>query len=125
LKAKHAQLAEAEKIRPADIRKAKAAFSDIQSKWSRIGHVPRNEVKSVESRLRAVEQKIADAERDEWMRSDPAAKARSNQLVEQLESVIGVLEAELKGAPATKKKEIESQIQTRKALLVAAQNAVD
>ena len=125
LKAKLALLAEAEKISPADIRKAKAAFSDIQSKWSRIGHVPRNEVKSVESRLRAVEQKIADAERDEWMRSDPAAKARSNQLVEQLESVIGVLEAELKGAPAAKKKEIESQIQTRKALLVAAQNAVD
>ena len=125
LKAKLALLAEAEKISPADIRKAKAAFSDIQSKWSRIGHVPRNEVKSVESRLRAVEQKIADAERDEWMRSDPAAKARSDQLVEQLESVIGVLEAELKGAPAAKKKEIESQIQTRKALLVAAQNAVD
>ncbi len=125
LKAKLALLAEAEKISPADIRKAKAAFSDIQSKWSRIGHVPRNEVKSIESRLRAVEQKIADAERDEWMRSDPAAKARSNQLVEQLESVIGVLEAELKGAPAAKKKEIESQIQTRKALLVAAQNAVD
>ena len=125
LKAKLALLAEAEKISPADIRKAKAAFSDIQSKWSRIGHVPRNEVKSVESRLRSVEQKIADAERDEWMRSDPAAKARSNQLVEQLESVIGVLEAELKGAPAAKKKEIESQIQTRKALLVAAQNAVD
>ncbi|MEL0260978.1 MAG: DUF349 domain-containing protein [Aquiluna sp.] len=125
LKAKLALLAEAEKISPADIRKAKAAFSEIQSKWSRIGHVPRNEVKSVESRLRAVEQKIADAERDEWMRSDPAAKARSNQLVEQLESVIGVLEAELKGAPAAKKKEIESQIQTRKALLVAAQNAVD
>jgi len=125
LKAKLTLLAEAEKISPADIRKAKAAFSDIQSKWSRIGHVPRNEVKSVESRLRAVEQKIADAERDEWMRSDPAAKARSNQLVEQLESVIGVLEAELKGAPAAKKKEIESQIQTRKALLVAAQNAVD
>ena len=125
LKAKLTLLAEAEKISVADIRKAKAAFSDIQSKWSRIGHVPRNEVKSVESRLRAVEQKIADAERDEWMRSDPAAKARSNQLVEQLESVIGVLEAELKGAPAAKKKEIESQIQTRKALLVAAQNAVD
>ena len=125
LKAKLALLAEAEKISPADIRKAKAAFSDIQSKWSRIGHVPRNEVKSVESRLRSVEQKIADAERDEWMRSDPAAKARSNQLVEQLESVIGVLEVELKGAPAAKKKEIESQIQTRKALLVAAQNAVD
>jgi hypothetical protein len=125
LKAKLALLAEAEKISPADIRKAKAAFSHIQSKWSRIGHVPRNELKTVESGLRAVEQKIADAERDEWMRSDPAAKARSNQLVEQLESVIGVLEAELKGAPAAKKTEIESQIQTRKALLVAAQNAVD
>lgn len=125
LKAKLALLAEAEKIDVADVRKAKAAFSDIQAKWSRIGHVPRNDVKTVESRLRNVEQKIADAERDEWMRSDPAAKARSSQLVEQLESVIGVLEAELKSAPATKKKEIESQIQTRKALLLAAQNAVD
>jgi len=36
-----------------------------------------------------------------------------------------VLEAELSSAPAAKKKEIQAQIDSRKALLEAAQNAVD
>ena len=117
-------MAEAEKIKLDDLKKAKTQFSEIQSKWMKIGHVPRNDVKTVESRLRAVEQKITDAERDEWMRSDPAAKARSNSLAGQLESVIATLEAELASAPASKKKEIKAQIDTRKALLETAQNAV-
>jgi hypothetical protein len=82
-------------------------------------------VKSIEGRLKAVEAKIASAEKEAWQRSDPAAKARSNSLVSQLEVVIANLEKEMVSAPEPKKKEIQSQIESRKALLVAAQNAVD
>jgi len=118
-------LKQAEAIRVEDLDKANKALSDIQAAWSRIGHVPKDQIKSIESRLRAVEAKIYDAQKEAWQRSDPAAKARSNSLATQLEGVIAVLEAELSSAPAAKKKEIQAQIDSRKALLEAAQNAVD
>jgi hypothetical protein len=79
----------------------------------------------IEERLKKVEKKIADAEADAWRRSDPAAKARSNSLVAQLESAIADLELELAKAPAPKKKDIEAQIAARKSWLEAAQKAVD
>jgi uncharacterized protein (DUF342 family) len=100
-------------------------MSDIQSRWVKIGHVPRDQVKSIEERLRKVEKAISEAQADEWRRSDPAAKARSNSLVTQLESVISDLEAELAKAPAAKKKDIQAQIEARKAWLDAAQKAVN
>ncbi|NCW29927.1 MAG: DUF349 domain-containing protein [Actinobacteria bacterium] len=118
-------LKQAEAIKVDDLDKAKKAISDVQSAWSRIGHIPKDQVKSVESRLRAVEAKISEAQKEAWQRSDPAAKARSNSLATQLEGVIAVLETELSSAPAAKKKEIQAQIDSRKALLEAAQNAVD
>jgi hypothetical protein len=118
-------LKQAEAIKVDDLDKAKKAISDVQSAWSRIGHVPKDQVKSVESRLRAVEAKISEAQKEAWQRSDPAAKARSNSLATQLEGVIAVLETELSSAPVAKKKEIQAQIDSRKALLEAAQNAVD
>jgi hypothetical protein len=125
LKAKLDLLSEAEKIKVDDLAKAKSALSEIQSKWVKIGHVPRDQVRTVEDRLRAVEKKLSDAEADAWRRSDPAAKARSNSLVSQLEGVIAELEAELAAAPAAKKKDIQAQIDARKAWLEAAQKAVD
>ncbi len=125
LQAKLALLAEAEKIDVKDLAKAKSALSDIQARWVKIGHVPRDQVKSIEERLRKVEKSISEAQADEWRRSDPAAKARSNSLVTQLEAVIAELEAELAKAPAAKKKDLQAQIDARKAWLEAAQKAVD
>jgi hypothetical protein len=125
LEAKLALLAEAEKVDTSDLAAAKSKLSGIQSKWVAIGHVPRDQVRTIEDRLKKVEKKIADAEADAWRRSDPAAKARSNSLVAQLESAIADLELELAKAPATKKKDIEAQIAARKSWLEAAQKAVD
>lgn len=125
LDAKLAILVEAEKIDTADLAKAKNQLSEIQARWVKIGHVPRDQVRVVEDRLRKVERKVADAEADAWRRSDPAAKARSNSLVTQLEAAIADLEKELAAAPATKKKDLQAQIDARKAWLEAAQKAVD
>jgi hypothetical protein len=118
-------LEEAEKIDTSDLKSARSKLSSIQARWSKLGHVPKDQVKSVEGRLRAVEAKISSAEKEAWQRSDPAAKARSSSLVAQLEVVIANLEKEMVSAPEPKKKEIQSEIESRKALLVAAQNAVD
>ena len=118
-------LTKAEALDLKDLAKSKSELSKLQAEWVKIGHVPREQVRSVEDRLRKVEKKIADAEADAWRRSDPAAKARSSSLVTQLEAAIEGLEAELKAAPAGKKKDIQAQIDARKAWLEAAVKAVD
>jgi hypothetical protein len=125
LKAKLELVAEAEKIDLTDLDQAKKQLGDVQTKWVKVGHIAKEDVRKVEDRLRKVEKKIADAQADAWRRSDPAAKARSNSLVTQLESVIAGLEAELKAAPAAKQKDIKEQIAARQAWLEAAQKAVD
>lgn len=125
LKLKLEILAKAEAIDVSDLAKAKTEMSKLQSEWVKIGHVPKDEVRKVEDRMRKVEKKLADAQADEWRRSDPAAKARSNSLVEQLEAAIADLEAELAKATAAKKKDIQAQIDARKSWLTAAKEAVN
>ena len=126
LRLKQELATKAEAIKVDDIKEAKRLLSEIQAEWVKIGHVPKSEIRNIEGRLRSVQAKIADAEKQEWMRTDPAAKARSNSLVTQLEAVIADLEQELKKATDAKKKaSIEEQIKARTALLEAAKNAVD
>jgi hypothetical protein len=108
-----------------DIESAKKALANIQARWEKIGHIPRDQVRKIEDPIRKVEKKIADAAADAWRRSDPAAKARSNSLVSQLEEAIAGLEKDLEQAKPEKKKGIEEQITARKAWLLAAAQAVD
>ena len=108
-----------------DIESAKKALANIQARWEKMGHIPRDQVRKIEDPIRKVEKKIADAAADAWRRSDPAAKARSNSLVSQLEEAIAGLEKDLEQAKPEKKKEIEEQITARKAWLLAAAQAVD
>ena len=108
-----------------DIESAKKALANIQARWEKIGHIPRDQVRKIEDPIRKIEKKIADAAADAWRRSDPAAKARSNSLVSQLEEAIAGLEKDLEQAKPEKKIEIEEQITARKAWLLAASQAVD
>ena len=125
LKLKLELLVRAEAIDSSDLAKAKSEMSQIQSQWVKVGHIPKDEIRKVEDRMKKVEKSLSEAQADEWRRSDPAAKARSNSLVEQLEAAIAGLEAELAKAPAPKKKDVQAQIDARKSWLVAAQQAVN
>ena len=123
LEAKLELLKEAEAIDTADLTAAAKTLSDVQARWSKIGHVPRADVRRVEDRLRKVERKLQDAQNENWKRTDPAAKDRSNALVEQLEAAIADLEAQLAKNP--KDKALVDAIATRRTWLEAAKNAVD
>ena len=55
----------------------------------------------IEAGLRQVEDAVRSAEQDEWRRTDPETKARSNSMLQQLEDAIADLEADLERAQAS------------------------
>lgn len=102
---------------------ARRTLTAIQRKWDAAGKVPRDQVKTVEDRLRAIELAVKKLEEEHWNRSDPEKKARSEGLASQLEQAIAGLEADLAAATAAKdaKKvaEVTEALEARKAWLAA------
>ena len=99
--AKEKLLTEAEALLPiTDPRAARASYRDILQHWSAIGRVPREAMRPLESRLRAVDNAIKAAEDDRWRRSNPEAKARAADTAAKLEAQIAALEARAAQAEA-------------------------
>ncbi len=82
--AKRTLLAEADKIDASDATAARAALRAIQERWEAIGKVPRDDIRPLEARLRAVEDKVRDAADRQWRRTDPEAEARVAQFRERV-----------------------------------------
>ena len=102
LEAKLALLTEAEPLlQVTDRVAARRTLTDLQRRWDEIGKVPRDQVRPIEDRLRAVESHVRGLEDEHWKASDPERKARTSGLASQLEDAIGKLEAELAAATAT------------------------
>ncbi|SHK24199.1 protein of unknown function [Pseudonocardia thermophila] len=76
---KRALLDEAEKIDLSDPDAARAALRSIQERWEEIGKVPREDIRPLDARLRAVEEKVREAVERQWRRTDPEAEARVAQ----------------------------------------------
>ena len=122
LKVKEELAAQAEALLPIkDIKAAKRALRPIQDRWEAVGYVPRNAMRRIEGRMRAVEEAIREAERNEWRRTDPETKARAEGLAGQLEASIADLEAKLEKAKAEGKAkaiaEHEAALNARRAWL--------
>ena len=124
LEAKKVLAEKAEKILPiTDIKSARQALKPIQEEWSKIGHVPRKDKEKIESRLKAIEEAIRSAEKNELNRTDPAKSARAQSTMELLEAKLVKTEKERDAAIAkgdTKKAEsLSSTIESQKMLLEA------
>ena len=122
LKVKEALLAKAEALLPVkNVKAAKRALRPIQDAWEEAGRVPRNAVRRLEGRMRAIEDAIREAENAEWRRTDPETKARAEGLAGQLESSIAELEKDLAAAAsagdAKKVAEAEAALTARRAWL--------
>ena len=72
----------------------------IQERWDAVGRVPREQVRTVEDRLRKVEAHVRKLDEEHWNRSNPERKARSEGLASQLTSAIQKLQDELDEAKA-------------------------
>ncbi|ASN52076.1 DUF349 domain-containing protein [Sinomonas sp. R1AF57] len=115
LKVKEQLLAEAQQLLPiTDLATAKKALQSIRDRWEEAGRVPRADMGRVEAGLRKVEDAIAHADQENWRRTDPETKARTDSALTQLESSIAALEGEL--ADAEKSGDARAASKAREAL---------
>jgi hypothetical protein len=125
---KRAILVEAEALLPVtDLDSAKRAFRDISERWDAAGKVPRDDIKTLEARIRKVEQAIRSIEDDKWKRSDPEKSARADDMLGQLERAIAGIEADLEKARSAGNaklvKELEENLASRQSFLEMAKRA--
>lgn len=100
--AKESLLAEAEaSILPvSDLAEAKAAFRGFLEKFNAIGRVPREQIRSLDSRVKALESAVRNAEEEEWRRTDPEARSRAEDTVAMLDAEIEKLTQKVAKAEA-------------------------
>lgn len=102
LDAKLALLDKAEaKILPVtDLASARAAFRAFLEDYNQLGRVPRDAIRGLDNRLRALESAVRKAEEEEWKRTDPEARARAEDTVNMLTAEIEKLRAKAEKATA-------------------------
>jgi len=121
-------LAEAEALVPVtDVAAAKRSIRDLSERWDAIGKVPRDKIRPLEDRMRAVEQAIRGLEEEQWRKSDPEKSARADDMVSKLQQAIAQVEADLEKARAAgdqkKVSDLEDNLASRRAFLEMAQRA--
>jgi hypothetical protein len=75
-------------------------YRDLLERWSALGKVPRDSIRPLENRLRAIEQAVSSAEEERWRRTNPEARARAEETAAKLEAQIAQLEVSAAQADA-------------------------
>lgn len=122
-------LTEAEKILPiSDARSARATLRGVLERWEAAGPVPREQRDRLEGGLRKIDDAVRKAEEAEWKRSNPEARARAQNTVDQLRRSIEQLEARLTKAQAAGKdkdaKDAEEALAARRSWLEEAERTL-
>ncbi|MER7208775.1 DUF349 domain-containing protein [Streptosporangium sp. NPDC000239] len=122
-------LAEAEKILPvSDARVARNALRGLLERWEEAGPVPREQRDRLEGGLRKIDEAVRKAEEAEWKRSNPEARARAQNTVDQLRKSIGQLEGRLAKAQAAGRdkeaKDAEEALTARRSWLEEAERTL-
>lgn len=122
LAVKEALLTEANALLPiTDLAAAKKALQSIRDRWEEAGKVPRGDMGRIEAGLRKVEDAVRHAEDENWKRSNPETKARTNSALSQLESAIASLKEDLakaeKAGDQRKIKQAKEALEARQAWL--------
>ena len=111
-----------------DLDKARKEFRELIAEWSKIGLTDRTKRAALDARVDKVSDAIKEAEAEKWRRSDPAAKARANDVVDQLAKAIAAYEeaaAKATAAGNTKKAaEAKAAAEARRAWLNEAQKGL-
>lgn len=85
-----------------DLAKARKLLTSIQRRWEDTGRIfPRDVERSLDARMRQIEQDLKRREDVDWKQNDPETKARANDMSQQLHDAIAKLEDELAEAEAS------------------------
>ena len=130
LTVKEGLAAEAEALLPVtDLAAAKKTLSSIQDRWDEAGRVPRDSLDRIEARLRAVIEKVRDADSARWGKSTPDVVTRGSGLVDQLRRQVAdldakVAEAEARGDSRTAQRAAKDR-DTKQAWLTQAESSLN
>ena len=92
--------AEAQILPVTDLGKARVAYRELLERWSALGKVPRDSIRPLDARLRAIETAVTEAEEQRWRRTNPEARARAEDTASKLEAQIANLEEQAAKADA-------------------------
>ncbi|GGP40835.1 DUF349 domain-containing protein [Saccharothrix coeruleofusca] len=124
-KLKEELLVEAEQIDPShDLEAARQQLYRIQERWDAIGKVPRERVRELEGKLRAVEERVRGAVDAQWRRSDPEAEARVAQFRERVEQFESQAAKARAAGDKRRAEQAEAQAKQWREWLAAAEQAV-
>ncbi|MFI9817206.1 DUF349 domain-containing protein [Saccharothrix variisporea] len=124
-KLKEELLAEAEHIDPShDLEAARQQLYRIQERWDAIGKVPRERVRELEGKLRAIEERVRGAVDAQWRRSDPGAEARVAQFRERVEQFEAQAAKARSAGDKRRAEQAEAQAKQWREWLAAAEQAV-
>jgi DNA repair exonuclease SbcCD ATPase subunit len=102
LEKREAIVAEIEAILPiTNLDDARRKFRDLRTKLSKVGMIDKKKRSALDKRVDTVEMTIKEAEQEKWRRSDPGARARANDVVNQLLSAVADYEAKATKAEAS------------------------
>ena len=114
--------AEAEILPVTDVTKARAAYREFITEFNALGRVPSDQVKAIDSRVRALESAIDEADKREWARTDPETRARAQETVNLFTTKMDKLKEQLAKA---EEKGDKSQIQKTSASIETYQIWLD
>ena len=110
-------------------RRARARLRDFQEAWEEAGELPRDVRDKLEGSFRQIEEGVRRAEDAEWDRTNPEARARAKDTVDQLSTAIQGLETKLEKARTAgderRIKEHEAALEARRSWLTEAEKALD
>lgn len=119
-------IAEAEAIDPAaGVEQARAALRSIQERWEAAGKVPRERMRELDGRLRAVEERVRSAEQTHWRRTDPETTARVEQFRARAEQFRAQAAKAAAAGDRKRAEQAEAQARQWEEWLGAAESAVD
>ncbi len=122
---KEALLGEAEQIDPsAGLEAAQQQLQRVQQQWDGIGKVPRERMRELEGRLRAVVDRVRSAADARWRRTDPEAQARVDQFRERVEQFDAQAAKARSAGDEKRAQQAEQQAQQWREWLAAAEQAL-
>src|SRR5699024_1079217 len=104
---------------------AKAQLRKFQQRWDEIGKVPRDRMRDLDNRFKALQDHVRAAEERKWRRTDPEVQARAEQFRERVRQFEAQAEKARAAGDERKAAEAQEQAQQWQQWLHAAEEAVE